>query len=131
MSAILEHANVTVADPAATAAWMETVFGWHIRWQGEAIDGGFSIHVGSDRCYLALYNPDTALGARANSYRSRGGLNHIAVIVDDFEQTETAVKAAGYTPGAHHEYEPGRRFYFRDENGIEFEIVQYDQAQQA
>ena len=126
MSAVLEHANVTVANPAATAGWMQKVFGWHIRWQGDAIDGGRSIHVGSDNCYLALYTPDDALGEAPISYHTRGGLNHLAVIVENFEATEQAVIAAGFKPGEHHDYEPGRRFYFRDENGIEFEVVQYD-----
>ena len=31
----LEHANITVSDPEKTAAWMQTVFGWRIRWQGQ------------------------------------------------------------------------------------------------
>jgi hypothetical protein len=28
-------------------------------------------------------------------------------------------------PGVEHDYEPGKRFYFREENGIEFEVVSY------
>jgi hypothetical protein len=32
---------------------------------------------------------------------------------------------AGLTPFAHGDYEPGRRFYFFDPNGIEFEVVSY------
>lgn len=34
MQATLEHVNLTVPDPDATAAWLCEVFGWHIRWQG-------------------------------------------------------------------------------------------------
>ena len=30
MPALLEHANYTVSDPEATAAWMEKLFGWNI-----------------------------------------------------------------------------------------------------
>ncbi|MGJ8556368.1 MAG: VOC family protein, partial [Sulfitobacter geojensis] len=26
----------------------------------------------------------------------------------------------------HADYEPGRRFYFHDTDGVEFEVVQYD-----
>jgi glyoxylase I family protein len=26
----------------------------------------------------------------------------------------------------HDDYEPGRRFYYNDEDGIEFEVVNYD-----
>ena len=127
MSAVrLEHVNVTVKNPDETATWLCDVFGWHIRWQGEAIDKGRSIHVGETNSYLAIYAPSTGTEAAKNSYRTRGGLNHIAVVVDDLAVVEDRVKAAGFTPGQHHDYEPGRRFYFRDDNNIEFEVVEYD-----
>lgn len=125
MSTELEHANVTVANPSKTAAWMEEIFGWHIRWQGEAINGGYSIHVGSDTSYLALYTPSSDLTQTSHSYSSRGGLNHLAVVVTDYEGTEQAVRKAGFKMGQHYDYEPGRRFYFHDENDIEYEVVSY------
>ncbi|WP_296340255.1 hypothetical protein [Reyranella sp.] len=49
----IEHVNVTA--PARTAKLMEALFGWHIRWQGAARNGGHTIHVGSDDHYVALY----------------------------------------------------------------------------
>ncbi|MEP5727859.1 MAG: VOC family protein [Sulfitobacter sp.] len=126
MTAKLEHANYTVADPAKTAEWMETLFGWHIRWKGEAIDEGYTIHVGTDDRYLALYTPGKEIPAAGSSYTSIGGLNHIAVVVDDLDAMEKAVRAHGFTPGNHHDYEPGRRFYFQDNDGIEYEVVDYN-----
>ncbi|PRZ49992.1 glyoxalase/bleomycin resistance protein/dioxygenase superfamily protein [Tritonibacter scottomollicae] len=57
MTATLEHANLCVSDPHKTAAWMEKIFGWHIRWQGPALNGGYTVHVGSKSSYLALYSP--------------------------------------------------------------------------
>ncbi|WP_299676237.1 VOC family protein [uncultured Roseobacter sp.] len=126
MTAQLEHANYTVSDGAATAAWMQDLFGWHIRWQGAAKDGGHSIHVGTDTQYLALYTPGADTTQQPNSYLTRGGLNHIAVVVDDIDAMEDAVTAAGFTPGNHGDYEPGRRFYFHDHDNIEYEVVQYD-----
>ncbi|WP_114286367.1 VOC family protein [Candidatus Halocynthiibacter alkanivorans] len=125
MNTRLEHANITVSDPDATAQWLCEVFGWQIRWQGEAINEGRSIHVGSAESYLALYNPGNATGAADNSYATTGGLNHLAVVVEDLDATEVRVRAAGFTTGNHADYEPGRRFYFRDHDGIEFEVVQY------
>ncbi len=125
MNTRLEHANITVSDPDATARWLCDVFGWHIRWQGEAIHEGRSIHVGSSDSYLAIYNPGKTADAAANSYSTVGGLNHLAVVVEDLDATEARVKAAGFTTGNHADYEPGRRFYFRDHDGIEFEVVQY------
>lgn len=121
----LEHANITVSDPERTAKMLQDIFGWRIRWQGEAIDAGRSIHVGGKDSYLALYHSGTEQGVGANSYQTVGGLNHLAVVVDDLRSVEQRVRAAGYTPGEHHDYEPGERFYFRDHDGIEFEVVSY------
>lgn len=126
MAALLEHANFTVSDPAATAAWMEKLFGWRIRWQGDAIAGGFTIHVGTDTQYLALYSPGAPEPNRENNYGTVGGLNHIALVVDDLDATEAAIKTHGFKTGNHQDYEPGRRFYFHDADGIEYEIVNYD-----
>jgi hypothetical protein len=46
-------------------------------------------------------------------------------VVNDLDAVETRVKARGYEPVNHADYEPGRRFYFREENGIEIEVVSY------
>ena len=53
----LEHANVTVRDSLATADLLVNLFDWSIRWQGESIYGGYSVHVGEVGTYLALYTP--------------------------------------------------------------------------
>lgn len=126
MPAQLEHANYTVSAPAATARWMQKLFGWHIRWEGDAIAGGHTKHVGTDTHYVALYTPGSATSQKNNSYEAAGGLNHIAVTVDDLDATERAIKEYGFKTGNHGDYEPGRRFYFHDDDGIEYEVVQYD-----
>jgi catechol 2,3-dioxygenase-like lactoylglutathione lyase family enzyme len=126
MTARLEHANYTVSDPAATAAWMQKLFGWHIRWEGDAMAGGHTKHVGTDSQYVALYTPGIATALKHGSYEVVGGLNHIAVVVDDLDATERAIKKHGFVTGNHADYEPGRRFYFHDADGIEYEVVQYD-----
>ena len=126
MTVQLEHANFTVTDPEATAKWLCDVFGWHIRWQGAAIDDGFTIHVGSDDSYVAVYAPPVEpQKATTSRYRTIGGMNHVGVVVDDIDAIEARVKAAGFTPINHADYEPGRRFYFLDGDGIEFEVVSY------
>jgi len=127
MMATLEHTNITVCDPQATAAWMHKVFGWKTRWAGEAISNGYTVHVGSAHTYLALYTPPNGAGSSSEiSYEVIGGLNHVGVLVEDLDATEKRVIAVGFTPKSHGDYEPGRRFYFDDDNGIEFEVVQYD-----
>jgi catechol 2,3-dioxygenase-like lactoylglutathione lyase family enzyme len=127
MAAALEHTNFTVSDPERTAQWMCDLFGWHIRWKGDAINGGRTIHVGTDAQYLAVFAPrDPGHRATDDTYTTIGGLNHLAVVVDDIDATEKAVLAAGFETGNHADYEPGRRFYFHDHDGIEYEVVQYD-----
>ncbi|MEZ5811963.1 MAG: VOC family protein [Rhizobiaceae bacterium] len=124
--AVLEHVNLTVTDPEKTAERLCDLFGWHVRWKGEAKYGGLTVHVGTDNDYLAVYSMGSPAKAPADeSYAVRGGLNHIGVVVDDLEAAERRVKAAGYEPHSHADYEPGRRFYFDDDDGIEFEVVSY------
>ena len=125
----LEHINVTVADPKKMAGTLHTLFGWEIRWEGEAMNGaGYTVHVGTDTTYLALYSgtTDHPTQLEGASYNRLSGLNHIGVVVEDLDATEAKVKALGYKPGNHADYEPGRRFYFTDENDIEIEVVCYD-----
>jgi catechol 2,3-dioxygenase-like lactoylglutathione lyase family enzyme len=126
MPAMLEHANYTVSDARKTATWMSELFGWHVRWEGPAISGGRSLHIGTDTQYLALYQPGRTTEPKTSTYTTRGGLNHIAVVVDDIDNVESHVAELGFTPENHADYEPGRRFYFHDHDGIEYEVVQYD-----
>lgn len=122
----LEHLNFTVSDPHKTAAWISRVFGWNIRWEGPGLETGYSIHVGTDDSYVALFRfEDDQLDA-SDTYHTKGGLNHWAVVVDDLKATEAKVKAEGFKVGEHYDYEPGQRFYFYDTDGIEVEVVQYD-----
>ena len=126
MTAQLEHVNFTASDPQATADMLGRVFGWKIRWQGTAINGGHTMHVGSKDTYVAIYNPKKAISDAPNSYGTLAGLNHIALTVDDLDAVEERVIAEGLKPVSHADYEPGRRFYFYDRDGIEWEVVQYD-----
>jgi len=126
--AMLEHVNVTVSDPLKTAARLCDLFGWHIRWQGDAIHGGLSVHVGSDSSYVAVYNQGKPVAEGVDSYSTRGGLNHIGIVVDDLDAVEAKVVEAGYKPHSHADYEPGRRFYFRDDDNIEIEVVSYPES---
>ena len=118
----IEHVNLTVSDSDRAARLMERIFGWKIRWQGPARDGGRTVHVGSDDHYLALY---TGRDSGAADYPKGKPLNHVGVEVEDLDATERRVVEAGLIPFSHGDYEPGRRFYFHDQDGIEFEVVSY------
>ena len=127
MRARIEHVNITVGDPDRAAALLERLFAWKIRWSGPSMAGGRAVHVGTDEQYVALYAPADSAGA-PRGWRKGTPLNHVAVVVDDLDALEERVKEAGLVPFSHGDYEPGRRFYFLDGDGIEFEAVSYAPA---
>lgn len=122
--ATIEHVNLTVRDPDATAALLADLFGWRERWRGPSLLGGRTIHVGGEHDYLALYTRHGTDTPDATFAKGRP-LNHVGIVVDDLDATEARVAAAGLTPFNHADYEPGRRFYFLDPDGTEFEVVSY------
>lgn len=117
----IEHVNITVSDPERSTALFEKLLGWNIRWRGPAQNGGETIHVGEDDTYLALYTD----GAPHEGQKKGRPMNHVGLLVDDLEAADRVVKEAGLEPFGHDDYEPGRRFYFFDWDGIEFEVVSY------
>jgi catechol 2,3-dioxygenase-like lactoylglutathione lyase family enzyme len=127
VKARIEHVNMTVGDADRSAALMERLFGWSVRWAGPAMNGGRTVHVGTDSHYLALYSAPGGDG-RPLGWTKGLPLNHVAIEVDDLDASERKVVEAGLTPFAHGDYEPGRRFYFFDPDGIEFEVVSYAAA---
>ena len=120
----IEHVNVTVSDPDRAAKLMQDLFGWSIRWRGPARNGGHTIHVGSDSDYLALYTGGNVAYTDDDFIKGRP-LNHIGIKVDDLDAVEARALAAGLVPFNHGDYEPGRRFYLLDPDGIEYEVVSY------
>lgn len=119
----LEHVNLTSSDPDRLAALLKQLCGWHERWRGPAIDHGWTIHVGNEHDYMAIYSkPEPSEG-----HFSKGApLNHVGLVVDDLDEAERVIRAAGLATFSHFDYEPGHRFYFLDWDGIEFEMVSYD-----
>ncbi|GAO53669.1 MULTISPECIES: VOC family protein [unclassified Novosphingobium] len=119
----LEHVNITVSDPERMASFLSRLCGWEERWRGPSQLGGWTIHVGSaDTDYLALWTPDEK---RPMRFAKSLPLNHVGLLVDDLDAAERTVIEAGLVPFNHADYEPGRRFYFFDWDGIEFEVVSY------
>lgn len=118
----LEHANISVTDPERSAALFKDMLGWEERWRGPSMLGGRSVHIGEEHDYIALYTGDHVKGDFAKGQP----LNHVAFTVDDLDAAEKVVAAHGLTPFGHDDYEPGRRFYFFDWDGIEFEVVSYE-----
>jgi len=122
---ILEHANVTVSNPEESAALFTRLFGWHVRWQGRSGLGGRTVHVGTDDAYLALYTTERDTGQVSDTDQV-GSLKHLGIVVPDLDEVEKRVRAEGIEPFNFGDYDPGKRFYFLDPDGIEFEIVSYN-----
>jgi glyoxylase I family protein len=119
----IEHVNLTVSDIERSAAFFEDLLGWRQRWRGAAMNGGETIHVGEEATYLAFYTD-----RRDHSGQRKGRpMNHVGLLVDDLDEAERVVRHHELEPWGHDDYEPGRRFYFFDWDGIEFEVVSYEE----
>ncbi len=125
MNATLEHANITVSDPDTFAEILCRLFDWNVRWSGPALNGGRTVHVGSDNTYLALYTNDAVANSTQARYRATQPLNHLGIVVDDLDRVEQRVKDNGMVTSKHDDYEPGRRFYVETPFAIELEVVSY------
>lgn len=123
--ALFEHVNVTVSDPKKTAAMLEELFGWHIRWEGPSKYDGYTVHVGTKDDYIALYALPEQDKPDQESYYRTGAVNHFGILVDDLDAAEQRILKAGYKTHSHQTYDPGSRFYFHDHDGIEWEVVSY------
>ncbi|MGJ3232037.1 MAG: VOC family protein [Oceanicaulis sp.] len=124
-NALLEHVNMTVTDPDRTAAMLCDLFGWRVRWNGGSKAGGYSVHVGDEARYVALYRPAGAVEGPGDTLRRTGAVNHLGVLVDDLHAAERRVLAYGLQTHSHQTYDPGSRFYFHDADGVEYEVVSY------
>ncbi len=122
--AVIEHVNIAVSDTAQTAEMLGALFGWHVRWQGPSQLGGWTIHIGDDTQYLAIWSANRE-GAPPLAHGKSRPLNHIGIVVEDLDAVEQRAIAHGLRPFNHDNYDPGRRFYVFDRDGIEFEIVSY------
>ena len=118
----IEHVNLAVSDIERSAAFFEKLLGWKQRWRGRTGNGGETIHVGEAESYLALHD------TRQPHAPARYGepLNHVGLLVGDLDAADRVVAEVGLKPFGHDDYEPGRRFYFFDWDGIEFEVVSYE-----
>ncbi len=128
MNAYLEHTNFTVRNPDSTAKLLADIFGWEVRWSGPSLDIGYTVHLGTPGnggTYLALYAPAEVEENEPRSHLNIANLNHVGVVVDDLDEIERRVMASGLATTNHGDYEPGRRFYFDLEDGVEIEVISY------
>ena len=106
------HVHINSADPAEQKRFWQLLGGKVVEfYDGELIQ--------FPNLVITIDEKKPTGGTRGSS------VNHIGCEVPDVRETVGKVKAAGYAPHSHADYEPGKRFYFHDEDGIEFELVSY------
>ena len=120
----LEHVNVSVADADAIAHQLVAIFAWKIRWQGASKEAGYTVHVGNESCYVALYQPHKLQAERGAGYANFAFLNHIGVTVPNLDAVKHRLQSLGIEITSEDNVAPGSRCYF-PVHGIEIEVVEY------
>lgn len=123
----LEHVNLTVADLDRSIAFYSTLLDADVRWSRRGEKESDAAHVGDDRFYIALFQAAAPERAPDPAY-DHVGFNHFGMVVDDLEEMRNRLAALGIDPSSEADYEPGRRLYFFDPDGIEVELVEYDRS---
>ncbi|MEH6585008.1 MAG: VOC family protein [Halioglobus sp.] len=119
----IEHANITVSDVRASVEFYLQLMGGKVRWEGTNSSGRRAAHIGDDRTYLSLF--EAADAARAPQDYAASGFNHLGFEVDDLASYRETLVQMGVQIKGEEDYEPGRRLYFYDPDGIEIELVEY------
>jgi catechol 2,3-dioxygenase-like lactoylglutathione lyase family enzyme len=127
MTVRLDHANLIVRDLDAMVRFLVTAFpGWRIRGEGTGWTGSRWVHVGDDHAYLALNEATKEAAERWVPYAGKPGTNHLGFEVDDVEALRARLRAAGYEDSTVPNRHPHRRrVYFHDDEGNDWEFVQY------
>ena len=123
-----EHANLVVADMAATLDFLLTAFpDWRVRGRGEMEWHGKPrrwLHVGDDDTYVTLN--DNGEGENRDLTGHSLGLAHLGFVVDDLDGVIDRLEAKGHRIAIEGTEHPFRKnVYFLDPAGFEFEFVQY------
>jgi catechol 2,3-dioxygenase-like lactoylglutathione lyase family enzyme len=122
----LEHANITVENIDVSYQFYNAVFGFEKRWEGTAtgeVGPIRALHVGNEHTYLALFEAERK--GRIPADYGIAGVNHIGFEVENLETYRQRLEKLGVEVHLEADYEPGRRIYFCDRDGIEIELVEY------
>lgn len=122
----LEHVNMSVKDIERSIEFYQGALGFEPRWRGRNSDGGPAVHIGNAVNYIALIQADGESGQAPREWE-RAGLNHFGWVVKDLDAAKQRLADLGVKPHFEADYEPGRRLYFFDPDGIEVELVEYPQ----
>lgn len=124
----LEHVNLVVTDIDPTLNFLKAAFPeWTVRGEGKSEWHGRPrrwVHFGDDDTYVTLN--DHGDGEQRDLKGYTPGLAHIGFEVSSLDAVLERLESAGYTPHHLGEDHPHRRNkYFIDNEGLEFEFVEY------
>ncbi len=125
----LEHVNLSVSDLERSIGFYADLFGFRVRWRGKTTEGAPAAHVGDERVYLALF--EARKQGRASQDYGQVGINHFGFVVKNLGAMKERLAGLGVEPHFEADYEPGRRLYFLDPDGIEVELVEYQTPETA
>ncbi len=122
----LEHANITVSNLSKAIHFFKTAFpSFEIRGGGKD-DIREWIHLGNDKTYLAINQQTENKSNTHEKDYGKNGFNHIGFVVSDVSEVANRLLAEGYKRDYPKQIEKFRiRDYFLDDDGNEYEFVQY------
>jgi len=130
MTVRLEHANVNVRDIDGMIEFLRVAFPeFRVRGEGKNWRGRRWVHIGNDETYVALNDATGKPSDKWVPYGEMPGTNHLGYEVDDADQVRSRLLAAGYRESTVPNSHPHRtRIYFYDEEGNDWEFVQYSSS---
>ena len=110
-----DHINLNVSNLSESLNFYQAVFGMNIKEEGLSGARPYAI-IGSGNVNLALYENHEEL--------SSGGLNHIGIHINDFENSFELLKKNGVEMDYDDiiEYDNSRSIYVRDPDGYGLEL---------
>jgi catechol 2,3-dioxygenase-like lactoylglutathione lyase family enzyme len=118
---ILEHIHLSVASIEATQRFLQlAVPEYSPRGGGFAQGDGEWLHIGTATNYIAFTEVEGA--------KSIENLRHIGLVVDDIDALIQRLRTGGIEPSdasALDEHPHRRRVYYCDDNGVDWEFVEY------
>lgn len=120
----LEHANITVSNLEKGIHFFQSAFPhFSIRTKGN--DTREWVHLGDDYTYIAINQAINTKKSSRENYTDLG-INHIAFVVENVDEISRFLLEAGYKRDYPRQEEKYRiREYFADEDGNEYEFIQY------
>ncbi len=120
----LEHFNITVNDIQEAIKFFQTAFP-HFRIRGGGHHIREWVHLGDDHTYIAINQADQDDLEVQKNY-DKIGVNHLGFVVGNVTEIAKNLLANGYKRDYPKQVEEFRiRDYFADDDGNQYEFVQY------